>query len=218
MTTMLLDYLYGRTWPGIAFRCHPHRNWCVICELSRPRQYILYNSMAACQRLQHLLQVGDTRAIWATDTSPPPITPPSPDVHTHLRIGRFGACKCWYRGCTVLCAFLLEMFMGRTGTDDGCKRVRGRVKEMHLIWYNKHLEGNWQRACLICPHEHDTRHILYIRTYIGYHWNVATLRDNCFHIAGTLRPEYGRNAIAYHLGDGLRCQHRITLGIIPAQR
>lgn len=54
-------------------------------------------------------------------------------------------------------------------------------------------------------------------TYIGYHWNVATLRDYSFHIAGSFGPEYGCNAIAYHLSDGLGGQHRITLGVIPAQ-
>lgn len=77
--------------------------------------------------------------------------------------------------------------------------------------WEKEQEMNLLQECFLCHPEGRGG------TYIGYHWNVATLRDYGFHIAGSFGPEYGCNAIAYHLSDGLGGQHRITLGIIPAQ-
>lgn len=121
---------------------------------------------------------------------------------THLFIWWLGACKRWYRGCTVLCAFL---FAQHSCQERKMGVKRGKEPEMNFVAGMFSLSRNQE-----CERRGE-------ETYIGYHWNVATLRDYSFHIAGSFGPEYGCNAIAYHLSDGLGGQHRITLGVIPAQ-
>lgn len=91
----------------------------------------------------------------------------------------------------------------------------GKVNRLQInnIIFTRHRE--W------CPDKQPSpaarRNSWRVCTHVGNHWNISTLRNDCFDMAWSFGPKKCCNAVANHFGYGTCCYHRIAARIIPPQ-